>query len=152
MKKLNKAVDLSLFAILAAMALSMAVNVFCRFVLNFSISWADELSQSLMLWLTFIGAAAVLRDHGHYAFTYLDSVFRGKMRTAYSLVNRILTFVAICLLLFWSVQVTEGITKWIMPALNVNRVWVYGACPVGCVLMIVYSVQDIVGGLRMISK
>lgn len=144
MKYLNKAVDYSLFVILATMALSMTSNVFCRFVLNFSISWADELTQSLLLWLTFIGAAAVLRDHTHYAFTYMDTVFTGRVLKLYSVTNKTLMLVAICVLLYWSVQVTLGITQWIMPALEINRVWVYGACPVGCVLMLIYCIEDII--------
>ena len=146
MKTLNRIIDGALASILALMALAMAVNVFCRFVLKSPLSWADELSQSLMVWLTFIGAAAVLRDGTHYAFTYLDTVFSGKMKIIYEKVSQVLVLLAICLLLYWSIPVTLGIVSWSMPAMGISKVFVYGACPVGCILMLVYAVYGLIKG------
>lgn len=55
-RRLDVTLDALLFAALAAMAGIVFVNVFCRFVLKFSLSWADEMAQVLMVWLTFLGA------------------------------------------------------------------------------------------------
>ena len=35
----------------AVMVLLVIVNVFCRYVLNFSLVWAEEISQYLMVWV-----------------------------------------------------------------------------------------------------
>ena len=74
MKYINIVLDYLLFVILGVMSFTMAINVLCRFCLNFSIYWADELTQSLMLWLTFLGAAVAIREHLHYSFNYIEQV------------------------------------------------------------------------------
>lgn len=148
MKYVNKVLDYSLFVILTVMSFTMAINVFCRFVIGFSIYWADELTQSLMLWLTFLGAAVAVREHIHYSFNYLEQVLKGKWQRLYILINRFITLAGVCFLLYWSIEVTEGIACWIMPALELSRAWIYGACPVGCILMLMYCITDFVSYLK----
>jgi len=150
-KYLNKTVDLLLFAVLAVMALSMAVNVFCRSCLNFSISWADELSQSLLVWLTFLGAAVAVREHSHYSFNFLDQVFKGKARTGLALFNNLLVLFCAVYMLVDGVKITEGIANWLMPAMGISRAWIYGACPVGCAIMIIYCVADIINNIKLLK-
>jgi TRAP-type C4-dicarboxylate transport system permease small subunit len=142
-KYINAVVDYLLFVVLAVMAATMAVNVLCRFLLSFSIYWADELTQSLMLWLTFLGAAAAIREHTHYSFNYLEEHLSGKLRKGVGLLSRLTTLSAVVLLLYWSVEVTAGIAVWIMPALEISRAWIYGACPVGCLFMLYYCLTDL---------
>ena len=144
MKYLNSILNFSLFVVLAVMVSVMGANVMCRFFLKFSIYWADELVQSLMLWLTFLGAAVAIREHSHYTFNYIEEHLKGSAQKIFSLTNKFITMFAICLLLYWSVEVTYGISTWVMPALNISRAWVYGACPVGCIFMLIYCVLDLV--------
>jgi len=148
MKYVNTVLDYSLFVILAVMSFTMAINVFCRFVIGFSIYWADELTQSLMLWLTFLGAAVAVREHTHYSFNYLEQVLKGRWQKSYILLKRLITLAGVCVLLYWSIEVTEGITCWILPALEISRAWTYGACPVGCILMLIYCIIDLVSYLK----
>ena len=65
---LDRTLETLLFVTLASMTAVVAANVFCRFILNFSLSWGDELAQVLMVWMTFLGAAVGMRDKAHYAF------------------------------------------------------------------------------------
>lgn len=148
MKYVNTVLDYLLFIILAIMSFTMAIKVFCRFIIGFSIYWADELTQSLMLWLTFLGAAVAVREHIHYSFNYLEQVLKGKWQKVYILINRVVTLAGICVLLYWSIEVTEGIVCWVMPALEFSRAWIYGACPVGCILMLIYCIIDLVSYLK----
>ena len=64
------------------------------------------------------------------------------------MVKKSITLIGICFLLSGSVEVTKGIVNWIMPALEFSRAWVYGACPVGCVFMVIYCVTDIISDFK----
>lgn len=148
MKYINIVLDYLLFVILGVMSFTMAINVLCRFCLNFSIYWADELTQSLMLWLTFLGAAVAIREHLHYSFNYIEQVAKGQWKKIFTTINKSITLIGICVLFFWSIEVTEGIVDWVMPAMEFSRAWIYGACPVGCVFMLIYCVTDIISSLK----
>lgn len=152
MKVIDKTLDGLLCVILAAMAATMAANVFCRFFLQFSLYWGDELTQVLMVWLTFLGAAVAMREGAHYSFDYFSRVLHGGVRRAYLLTTKIIVLVAVVLLLYWSTLTTIGIRHWIMPAMEYSRAWVYGACPVGCVFMLIYGVRDLVLFLSKVEE
>jgi TRAP-type C4-dicarboxylate transport system permease small subunit len=145
---LDRSLDLLLVAVLAAMALIVAANVFCRFVLNFSIYWGDEAAQALLVWLTFLGAAVAVRERAHYAFDSLSRFAGERQRHALAVVSRGLTILSLVGLLYWGLQVTWQIRPWVMPAMGVSRAWVYAAGPAGCVFMLLYAVRDLIGVLR----
>jgi TRAP-type C4-dicarboxylate transport system permease small subunit len=147
-KALDRTLDLALFAVLAAMTAIVATNVFCRFVLDFSLYWGDESAQALLVWLTFLGAAVAVRDRAHYTFDYLARSARGRVRFGVILVGRVVEIIAVVGLLYWSLEVAWGIRPWIMPAMEISRVYVYAAGPIGSAFMLIYAVRDLVRVLR----
>ena len=45
-------------------------------------------------------------------------------------------------LLYWSIKVTILIRHWVMPAMDISRSLVYGACPVGTFFLLMYAVRN----------
>src|SRR5690606_40144365 len=64
----------ALIAILSLMAVLVFTNVCLRYFTNHSITWSDEVSRHLMIWLTFIGAGLTLRHGGLVAIDNLQAV------------------------------------------------------------------------------
>ena len=64
----NRAV---IFLMMAVMTTLVFVNVIARYVLNFSIIWAEEVSQYLMIWIAYLGAGLALREGRHVALEML---------------------------------------------------------------------------------
>ena len=148
---IDRTLDLALIIILASMAILVAVNVFFRFVLNASIYWGDEVALILMVWLTFLGAAVATREREHYEFRYLINYLKGNVRRTYIYTRNIINLVVILLLGYYSGQVAVEIHSWIMPATQISRSFVYGACPVGCVFMFYYSMEQTLHDFRTLS-
>jgi TRAP-type C4-dicarboxylate transport system permease small subunit len=139
---LDTALDWTIFAALAAMTFVVTLNVFCRFVLKFSLSWADETAMILLVWLTFLGAAVAMRDRMHYAFDYLVQHLPGAVQRGVRVAVLLLCMGMTVLLVYWSGKVVILITDWVMPATGIRRSWVYAACPIGgCFLLYYQAVQ-----------
>lgn len=147
-RALDAGLDLMLGSVLAAMAGLVFVNVFCRFVLKFSLSWADELAMVLLVWLTFLGAGAAMRDRMHYAFDYLVRALPARGRRAVKVGGHLLCLAMTLLLLHWSGRVVFLITDWVMPATGMPRSWVYAACPVGCAFLLLYQGRNLLADWR----
>jgi TRAP-type C4-dicarboxylate transport system permease small subunit len=64
----NRAV---IFLMMAVMATLVFINVVTRYLLNFSIIWAEEVSQYLMIWIAYLGAGLALREGRHVALEVL---------------------------------------------------------------------------------
>ena len=144
MKYFDKIINYSLFVILAVMVSTMACNVFCRFTLKFSIYWADELAQSLLVWLTFLGAAVAIRESSHYSFDTIQNSLKGATLKTYKILGNAIVMAMVAAMLYWSSIVTVGIRSWIMPAMGVSRALLYVACPVGCIFMLIYSLRNLI--------
>ena len=61
-----------IFTMMAVMATLVFVNVVTRYVFNFSIIWAEEVSQYLMIWIAYLGAGLALREGRHVAVEMLQ--------------------------------------------------------------------------------
>jgi TRAP-type transport system small permease protein len=146
--RLDRVLDASLFGVLATMAGIVAANVFCRFILNFSIYWGDEAAQALLVWLTFLGAAVAVRERAHYAFDYLATYSRGALQLVVGVTSRVSVLLILLAFLYWSTRVTWGIRPWTMPAMGISRAYVYAAGPVGSVLMLLYGGRDLARLIR----
>lgn len=69
-----------IFVMMAMMATLVFVNVVTRYGFNFSIIWAEEVSQYLMIWIAYLGAGLALREGRHVAL----EMFQDRLPTALS--------------------------------------------------------------------
>ena len=54
-----------------AMTGVLVLQVFCRYALDASLSWSEELSRYLMIWLAMLGAVAVLDATDFVSFRWI---------------------------------------------------------------------------------
>lgn len=71
LKILNGLEEYTLGLYLLALALFACVQVFTRYVLNYSFHWFEELSQYSCVFLTFLGAALGIKYGAHFTMTAL---------------------------------------------------------------------------------
>jgi TRAP-type transport system small permease protein len=87
MKKTLEAVNA---VVLLCMFVIVMLSVVFRVVVAVPASWTEELAQYTLIFLAFIGAAAVMRDERHIAITvFVDRMGRGPRRVL-NIVNRLL--------------------------------------------------------------
>lgn len=60
-----KAMRIFMVMTLSVMVVLVFANVVLRYGFNSGISMSEELSRTLFVWLTFIGAVVAMYDHGH---------------------------------------------------------------------------------------
>lgn len=69
MGKLSKTLGSSLNVVMAVSLAIMAIlvfgNVVLRYLFNSGITWSEEMSRFLFIWLIFLGAIGALKDHEH---------------------------------------------------------------------------------------
>ena len=53
---------------------ALAVQIFSRYVLNAPVHMTDDIAEISLVWLTFLGAAAVYRERGHIAVELVQSL------------------------------------------------------------------------------
>jgi TRAP-type C4-dicarboxylate transport system permease small subunit len=86
--------------ILMFLMLSVCADVILRYFFNRPQAWIVEISEYLLLYITFLGAAWVLKNEGHVIIDILVARVTPRPRAALGIISSVIgTFV--CLVVFW---------------------------------------------------
>jgi C4-dicarboxylate transporter DctQ subunit len=130
---------------LAFASVLLFVNVVLRYWFLAPISWAEELTLYVMVWIVFIGSSVAIRTRGHIAIDLLPLVLKPEAR------RRLAIFVAIAVLLFLAVffyysgQHTLRVraSGQVTPVMQAPMWLAYLAMPAGSALMFLRTCQVI---------
>lgn len=130
--RLNEAVVVLLMMAMTSLVL---LNVVTRYGFSFSVTWAEELSRFLMIWITYIGAGLALRQGNHVAFEYVQSRLPARavvwLRVAIGI--GILVFLAYLAWFGW--EFSQLTMRQRSAVLGIQRGVVGLAIPIGAVVM-----------------
>ena len=86
--------EFAVVVLMAVMTSLVLLNVVTRYGFQFSLTWAEELSRFMMIWVAYIGAGLALRQGNHVAFEYVQSLLPPR------LVPWLRAFIALGILVF----------------------------------------------------
>ena len=89
---------------LALIVLVTGLAVFCRYVLQDPLTWSADVSTVALVWLSFLGAATILREGGHVAATGLVEKLPTAARRAVNLLLLALLLATVALLCRFAVS------------------------------------------------
>lgn len=136
-KIVDKIQEFVCFLLFFGMVVVGGVSVFSRFVLNLSITWAEEAIRFLCIWLTFIGAALTVRKDGHVSIDIFISLIKNKkVRAVYYCVSRLIGIVFLCIMLPASITLVQKTGNSMAAAIPISWKWIYLAVPVGIINML----------------
>ncbi|MFK4825439.1 TRAP transporter small permease [Paenochrobactrum sp. BZR 588] len=157
MKTIEKFYDfiLNLFAFLAcltliAMMLATVIKVAMRVFFNYGIHGIDQISGIMMVYITFLGAAWVLRKDGHVTVDILMTIVSPPVRRAMLIISSIISAIVCLIMAYYGYHaIIRSIQRGIMVAaeLEIPRAINLAVIPVGCFLL---GVEFILRTLRFI--
>jgi TRAP-type C4-dicarboxylate transport system permease small subunit len=79
---------------------SVCIDVFMRYFLNRPMNWVIEISEYLLVYMTFLGTAWVLRQDGHVTVDILTIRLNPKVRVITGITSSLIG-VFVCLIIVW---------------------------------------------------
>ena len=135
--------------LLVCLCVTVAAQVFSRFILGQQFTWTEEVARLLFIWTAFVGAAVALKHHRHFAIELLAArlAARGGVWAKTSLWTRRTAAVLVTGLLLglvwlgfahvWSVRGTST------DILEISVAWTYLPLPLSCLAMTLRSLPMI---------
>ena len=123
---------------MAVMATLVFTNVVCRYVLNFSIVWAEELSQYLMVWVAFLSAGLALRQGRHVAIEFLQDHLPSTARKMMRHLVTLMLIVFMGILIVLGFQFARFAWDQETPVMNIPLGIPYLAVPIGALLLLIH--------------
>jgi TRAP-type C4-dicarboxylate transport system permease small subunit len=145
--------DRSLISILRRLTLACFVTllillagvVFVRFVPITSLGWSDEIVEWAFAWMVFMGAAILWRDNEHFRVLWLPNKLNGRASgNVLALVVEALSITFLVVMTYYGMKLTV-VAHDRSPILELPRhIW-YFCIPFAGILMIAYSIRNVVG-------
>lgn len=143
---LHKAIRFLLFMILSLMVIVVTAQIFCRYVIFYSLSWSEEFSRYLFAWLILIGASLSVEDHSQICIDIIEGT-RGKVKKVVHFIQYTLSLVTVGALFVSGVKLMKIGMRQLSPAMRIPMSIVYLCMPIGFVLLILEIVVQL--GLLM---
>ena len=128
---------------MASASILLFVNVVLRYVFLAALSWAEEVTMYLIVWLVFVGGSVTLRTFGHISIDLLP------LALSEAGARRLKIFVCAAMLVFFAAffyysgqhTLRVMVTGQITPVLEAPMWLTYLAMPVGSLLMGIRTTQ-----------
>ena len=123
-------------ACLAAMMLVVLLQVFCRYVLNAPLSWPEEASRFMMVWMTFLVAPFAYREGMLVRLESWVAYLPKRGQRVIEIGTHILIALTLIVLLREALWMIERGSRIRSSALNLSMGWVFAVMPVSFVLLL----------------
>ena len=131
---LERVLDALIGSMILVMTAAIVWQVFARYVLDRAPGWSEELSRYLMMWVTLLGGAAVLRSGGHISVTALLDWLPPRFHPAVLALRDLALLAALLVLLWFGWRYAELNAVQETAALEIRKSIVYAALPLGAAL------------------
>ena len=143
---LNKALNLLAGLSMAVMVILTTYQVIARYIFNSPSTWSEELVGYIFGWSTLFGATIVSGERGHMNIPILVDRMNPPLRKAFHILWEVVAFVfSAAILVFGGIQVSNLAMGQQTSSLGVAVGVFYWAMPICGVVILLYSVLNIVG-------
>lgn len=130
-------------AALAFASMLLFVNVVLRYWFLAPISWAEELTLYIMVWIVFVGCSVAIRTRGHIAIDLLPLTLSLAGRRRLAILIALVTLVFLSVFFYYSGQHTLRVRSsgQVTPVMQAPMWLAYLAMPAGSALMMLRTCQ-----------
>ncbi len=142
--KLFKGIDYFTGILTGLMVLFVFLNVVLRICFNSGLTWSEELSRYLFVFVTYIGAISAMRVNGHMTVDILISKVKPQAQMALYLISQTLVAVLMLILVHGSVKMVLQNTASRTAALGISYALLYSAGIITGVAIAIIAAANIV--------
>jgi len=128
--------------LLVAMSFTVFGNVICRYFLDASLAWYEEVSRFLLIWIVFLGAVIAYIKGDHLGIDVLLIFLPLKPRQVVVVVADLLVMAALAIMFQggWEMAMDSLASGWVAASVPIPYGWVYMVGPVSAGLMFIQAV------------
>ncbi|HEO8419660.1 TRAP transporter small permease [Niallia sp. FSL W8-0635] len=139
--KVLKFVVSSMFIVLVALVFLQVVT---RFVINYPLSWSEEIARYIMVYLVFLGSAVAVRKGEHIAIDFLVEIVSAKNKKRLMMLILSISSIFFAVLCYNGILLTALVAGEATPTLQFSMSWAYAAMPIGSLLMLLNAIAVLI--------
>ena len=133
---------------LVLLVIAVLYQVFGRYVLNDTPTWAESVAMLLVLYVTMLGTAVGVRDAGHIGLESLLVLLPDFLRTKLELLIHALVGSFGAVMAYNCAFLAHSVADYKLPTLGISEGWRYLPPVIAGVLIVLFSIEHIVAVLK----
>lgn len=146
---INKVVGILLALMLGVMSILIILQVISRFVINLPLTWSEELSRYLMIYIVFLGASLAMRHNKLISIELLPETLTGNKRKFVIILVMIISIIFFAILFLQGIDMLPLVQMQSSPGLQLSMAIPYASIPIGSFLLALNSLAVILDELSM---
>ncbi|PWA05536.1 TRAP transporter small permease [Pueribacillus theae] len=135
---------------LLVLVIIMGSQIFMRYVLNASLSWPEEISRYLFIWVAFIGISYAVKIDSHLKIDIVLEFVSRKVQVVFAVIRDLSFLIFSIFMIAGGIDVYDALasTMQTSPAMGIPFKFIYLALPVGFALTVFRIIQKYISVLR----
>jgi TRAP-type C4-dicarboxylate transport system permease small subunit len=136
---LNRLTERTVLGLGLTMTIVVVSQVVCRYLLNYSLFWSEELARYLLVWLTFLGAAVAYRRRAHPRIDVLHRCFSPRTQSIVTQAMRLLSLLFFGVMICYGTAFSYFVRNQTTPALGLPKWLIFAIIPISGSLLAVHA-------------
>lgn len=133
---------------LVLLVIAVLTQVFGRYVLNDTPTWAETIAMLLVLYVTMLGTAVGVRDAGHIGLESLLVLLPERIRTKIELLIHVLVGTFGAVMAYNCAFLAMSVADYKLPTLGISEGWRYLPPVIAGTLIVLFSIEHIIAVLK----
>ncbi|MGD9289052.1 MAG: TRAP transporter large permease subunit, partial [Desulfobacterales bacterium] len=153
LENLRKSIRFVAMACCGVLILSVFINVVLRYVFNSGLPFGEDLTRYLMVVVVFFAASLALDAKRHISINLFVRKLSRFNQLRLELVFQIGILVFLFLLMIYgAILLPNQWTAYIPTMRQISMFWFYLSIPIGCILMGIFLIRNLIGTLKKFKK
>lgn len=133
---------------LLAIVLIVLLNVFLRYFLHIGLGWTEEAARFLLIAMTFVAAAAAVKEWGHFRLLVATKWMSPKALAMVQIFSILVVLVMAVILVRYGIAITQVSWSQTSPTMEWQMGYLYSIVPVSGTIMFVFALEHLWNAFR----
>lgn len=144
----NRFTERSLLALGLAMSVIVIVQVFCRYILNHSLFWSEELARYILVWLTFLGTCTAYYRGMHPGINLVYRRLPHQLKLITKTIVLLLSLVFFSVMIWYGIEFSFFVRLQTTAALSLPKWIIFAIIPISGAILSLHAIAILAGLFR----
>ncbi len=147
-KKLDKFVDIIIVILFTIIFSVVLLQIFFRYVLNSPLTWSEELSRYLFIWISFLGWTLATRHNTHIRVEFAINALPTKIRFIIKIISQIIIIFFVGMLAYLGIRMAARSVDVPTITLFFTYAYIYAIVPISSAIILFYTILDFIDMIK----
>jgi TRAP-type C4-dicarboxylate transport system permease small subunit len=138
--------------LMGIMTVLVSAQIVSRYVFNFPLGWTEEMARFSFVWVSFLGASALMQVREHINVTVFVERFPLRLRALCGFLANCCGLICTYFFLIGGIALTSNEWRQLAPATEVPMGWIYLVIPASAALMGTWALLQTVESAQALIK